>query len=112
MVCRKFEYRLHSESRTVRLALYCLGQLTSVITDELFADGINESGVLRHYFSKDEKDSMFGSLGCWEELETKLEGQAETHHLRRTFSRIWLLSSTKGHVVTARTADVFCSPLV
>lgn len=47
---------------------------TSRVSVELFADCINESGLLAHYCSLFPEDRAFGSLGCWEEAEDAVAG--------------------------------------
>jgi len=60
---------------------------------ELFADYLNESGVLKHYCSDDDEDVIFGSLGEWKDVEDGFEGAVFLgHSLHRTHKG---LSSTR-----------------
>ena len=68
------EARLNTTSRTVRPDLYSLWFLSSRVTTELFADVLNESGVMESYSSADPRDDLFGSLGRWQDREKDIEG--------------------------------------
>lgn len=57
-------------------SLYSLWSLTSAVTVELFADSVNESGVISALCSPRERDKYFGSLGRWEDNVPKVAGGA------------------------------------
>ena len=86
-MCRKFSSRLNSESRTVSPLLYSLWALTSSVTVELFADSLNESGVLPAYCSLDSEDQELGSLGTWEDVERSVRGGGGNPPFEKTFLR-------------------------
>ena len=65
--------------------LYSLWVLTSSITVELFADALNESGVMPVYCSQEYDDHVFGSLGAWEDVENRFEGAGGNPPFERSF---------------------------
>ena len=54
--------------------LYKLWYHTSHVTTELFADCLNESGILAAYCSADNLDSAFGSLRPCKVADKEIEG--------------------------------------
>ncbi|PXF47002.1 hypothetical protein BWQ96_03192 [Gracilariopsis chorda] len=104
VVQRKFEDRFNSLSRTVTPDLYALWSLTSCITVELFADSLNESGVLPNYCSRDEGDDLFGSIGIWEDVEDTIEGAGGNPPFETQFLHRMLDEFDKG----ARGSKPYC----
>ena len=84
-MCRKYSSRFNSDARTVSPFLYSLWALTSSITVELFADSLNESGVLPTYCSLDDGDQKLGSIGTWEDVEDSVEGAGGNPPFERCF---------------------------
>lgn len=72
----KYSQISNSTSWTVSPDLYSLFALTSQVQVELFADVINESGVLQHFCSSMSTDALFGSLGSWQQVEEWVSGAA------------------------------------
>lgn len=77
LVERQTSYSLNHMLYKVSPDLYALWAATSFVSCELFADSVNESGVLRNYCSIDKRDSVFGACGSWEATErTVMSGAA------------------------------------
>ena len=73
---RKYESSSLFSAWMVPQSLYELWKCTSKVNTELFADCINESGVLSQYCSMDFMDVAFGSIGSWEHNEESVSGGA------------------------------------
>lgn len=76
LVARNYDDAIGRCAWKVTPDLYTLWSVTSAVTVELFADALNESGVLKSYCSLTEGDEAFGSEGTWEEREQHVVGGA------------------------------------
>lgn len=61
---------------SVTPSFYELSQVLCCATCELFADSINESGVMKTYCSNRSHDKQFGAIGSWEECNNYISGAA------------------------------------
>lgn len=61
---------------SVTPSFYELCKVLCAVECELFADAVNESGVLDRYCSLDPEDTKFGAIGSWESSETGIQGGA------------------------------------
>lgn len=75
IIADKYIRNKHKEAWIASPDLYSLWLTTSFVATELFADCINESGVLQNYCSEDWRDASFGSSG-WKLNECDVEGGA------------------------------------
>lgn len=72
----KYSSIFYGTSWTLSADLYTLWSLTSKVSTKLFADSLNESGVLRNFCSMSPVDTAFGSSAGWEDVEGFYEGGA------------------------------------
>jgi len=101
---RKFDNRFPSYYRTVSSDLYSLRAVPSHITVELFADCLNESGILHDYCSVEKRDSIFCAIGTWEEVEEIIEGAGGNAQFETTFLHRMLHEFDRG----ARNSKPYC----
>ena len=72
---KKFtESKVSSNPFTVSKDFYKLFKALARVTHELFADAINQSGVLDYFCSKDVFDEQLGAVGNWNEVEDEVMG--------------------------------------
>jgi len=106
---RKFDNRFPSYYRTVSSDLYSLRAVPSHITVELFADCLNESGILHDYCSVEKRDSIFCAIGTWEEVEEIIEGAGGNAQFETCIA--YFTSSIEELVILSHTADALILPL-
>lgn len=61
---------------SVPASFYLLFKDIASIKHELFADSLNQTGMLPQFCSKDPTDQNFGSSGTWHDVEDKVIGVA------------------------------------
>ena len=65
-----------SNAYTVHWSFYAMVRIATGTNFELFADGINESGIMNAFCSADAGDVLFGYIGSWFDMERSIIGRA------------------------------------
>ena len=76
-----------SNAYTVHWSFYAMVRIATGTNVELFADGINESGMMNAFCSADAGDVLFGSIGSWFDMERSIVGGAGNPPFNRAFLR-------------------------
>ena len=76
-----------SNAYTVHWSFYAMVRIATGTNVELFADGINESGIMNAFCSADAEDFLFGSIGSWFDMERSIVGGAGNPPFNRAFLR-------------------------